>query len=519
MAEALDEDPPDVNSRNNWRIVDVFQRLFKSTENTYSDEGSGRTSTQDTSLDCEGEEERIMEFLNQIKNNPADMDKLKTSFGSQECDKEMLEQFLETIPSVEALSERKTRKDFSSRRDVVTTRPGGRSVDALRNTQTPDLHSEDDYPSSRNSEKTTEVFDEDVYDQEGDHYYTGEEDTDDTTSEDLGSQINELFRHIYNEEKASVEKLKAKVFPQLEKTCDSYIINAIESSMNIVRDQVRQNIQDNICIDPKTSSLIQERRIFDMNNENYPKFKEVISTVIDFYKLFERSTPSIIEVWGSKLTHVPQLSQTLDLQHKSKFFQKIWKDGRIYQALKVFSNTQIIYDSDSSATQERLIKDLTEIDRELAEADAILQKQTTSSKKKRKKNKNKQKAGKHSSGKKKEESNGGPQLHDIDDIDELVAMIQNNDKSKKSGKKKNKKIKKSSKEASVEPVPSQEQENDSAWSNGGTAEKQPPHQDEEEDEDKEFAEFRSRIELGWKQITESGGKKKKKQKELTVALS
>jgi len=55
----------------------------------------------------------------------------------------------------------------------------------------------------------------------------------------------------------------------------------------------------------------------------------------------------------------------------------------------VFSNTQIIYDSDSSATQERLIKDLTEIDRELAEADAILQKQTTSSKKKRKKNKNK----------------------------------------------------------------------------------------------------------------------------------
>jgi len=62
------------------------------------------------------------------------MDKLKTSFGSQECDKEMLEQFLETIPSVEALSERKTRKDFSSRRDVVTTRPGGRSVDALRNT-------------------------------------------------------------------------------------------------------------------------------------------------------------------------------------------------------------------------------------------------------------------------------------------------------------------------------------------------------------------------------------------------
>lgn len=137
--------------------------------------------------------------------------------------------------------------------------------------------------------------------------------------------------------------------------------------MNIVRDQVRQNIKDSICINSKSKSnhLIKQSCVYDMNAENYPKFKEVISTVIDFYKLFERSTPSIIEVWGCKLTHVPQLNQTLDLQHKSKFFRKIWKDELIYQALKVFSNSQINYDTESTAAQERLIKDLTEIDREL----------------------------------------------------------------------------------------------------------------------------------------------------------
>lgn len=59
------------------------------------------------------------------------------------------------------------------------------------------------------------MFEDDVYDQGADSYYPGEEgeDTDEATSEDLGGQVNELFRHIYNEEKSSVEKLKAKIFP------------------------------------------------------------------------------------------------------------------------------------------------------------------------------------------------------------------------------------------------------------------------------------------------------------------
>ncbi len=51
------------------------------------------------------------------------------------------------------------------------------------------------------------MFEDDVYDQGADSYYPGEEgeDTDEATSEDLGGQVNELFRHIYNEEKSSVE--------------------------------------------------------------------------------------------------------------------------------------------------------------------------------------------------------------------------------------------------------------------------------------------------------------------------
>lgn len=56
--------------------------------------------------------------------------------------------------------------------------------------------------------------------------------------------------------------------------------------------------------------------VFEMNNDNFKSFLDVVNTVIDFYRLFEKSTPSIIEVWESKLTHVSNLKETLDLQHK-----------------------------------------------------------------------------------------------------------------------------------------------------------------------------------------------------------
>ena len=66
--------------------------------------------------------------------NPSDLDSLKNTFGSSEADddRQMLYKILETLPSEGSMSERKTRKDFSSRRDVVTQRPNGRSLDALR---------------------------------------------------------------------------------------------------------------------------------------------------------------------------------------------------------------------------------------------------------------------------------------------------------------------------------------------------------------------------------------------------
>ncbi len=165
---------------------------------------------------------------------------------------------------------------------------------------------------------------------------------------DLTTQVNELFRHIYNEEKEQIEKLKKKVFPQTENvTIDSYILQAIESSMNIVRDQLRQSIKDQLTHTQnrqrgsgKTAiSAPRSKDIFEMNGDNFKNFLDVVNTVIDFYRLFEKSTPSIIEVWHTKLTHVSNLKETLDLQHKQKFYQKIWKDEQIFAVLKSFSST------------------------------------------------------------------------------------------------------------------------------------------------------------------------------------
>jgi len=78
-----------------------------------------------------------------------------------------------------------------------------------------------------------------------------------------------------------------------------------------------------------------------MNTDNFKSFLDVVNTVIDFYRLFEKSTPAIIDVWHTKLTHVTNLKETLDLQHKQKFYQKIWKDEQIFNVLKSFSQTRI----------------------------------------------------------------------------------------------------------------------------------------------------------------------------------
>ena len=73
------------------------------------------------------------------------------------------------------------------------------------------------------------------------------EDSEEYEPNDLNTQINELFRHIYNEEKEQIEKLKKKVWPQIENVqVDHYILQAIESSMNIVRDQLKQSIKDQL---------------------------------------------------------------------------------------------------------------------------------------------------------------------------------------------------------------------------------------------------------------------------------
>lgn len=66
---------------------------------------------------------------------------------------------------------------------------------------------------------------------------------------------------------------------------DSYIVNAIDSSMNIVRDQLRTSIKDTLC---NTTGKIKphDLKLFEINSDNYKSFLEVVQTVIDFYKLF-----------------------------------------------------------------------------------------------------------------------------------------------------------------------------------------------------------------------------------------
>lgn len=165
----------------------------------------------------------------------------------------------------EEIINRRTRKDFSSRRDAMGRRRQGRSLDTGRERK---YNSCDDLGASRylyrnDSAASDSNFEEEsndwVYDdstgQESRFFEDGEiitegEESDDNAIEanDLNTQVNELFRHIYNEEKDSIEKLQNLVFPQIENIqIDSYILQAIESSMNIVRDQLRTSIKETLC--------------------------------------------------------------------------------------------------------------------------------------------------------------------------------------------------------------------------------------------------------------------------------
>lgn len=118
---------------------------------------------------------------------------------------------------------RRTRKDFSSRREAYESKSQGKySMETML----------------ENGYKLDNRYEFEGSEDEGEDERQ-EEDDGVIDQQDLGANINELFRHIYNEERENVEKLKQIVFPQLDaenSVVESYIIQAIESSMNIVRD-------------------------------------------------------------------------------------------------------------------------------------------------------------------------------------------------------------------------------------------------------------------------------------------
>jgi len=97
-----------------------------------------------------------------------------------------------------------------------------------------------DYLDALNDEEDTEEEPEDSEDEGEDlKENDGEDEETNIDPNDLTGNVNELFRHIYNEEKKQVLKFKDLVFPQLEKIggqVDGYIMTAIDSSMNIVKD-------------------------------------------------------------------------------------------------------------------------------------------------------------------------------------------------------------------------------------------------------------------------------------------
>ena len=216
-----------------------------------------------------------------------------------------------------------------------------------------------------------------------------------------------------------------------------------------------------------------------MNTDNFKQFLEVVSTVIDFYRLFEKSTDNIIEVWAEKLEHIRDLPEILDLQHKQKFYQKIWKDEQIFAVLNSFSQHKQKANDDMWKMQHKKIQELSRIDQALHDADSKMQQnlrmQRQLEQRQKNKRKKKNKTGKKQckgSGKKKEES-GGPNLSEIQDVDELISIINNDHpghqkkrKGKaKQGPKQKEKSGSPAKEETKLPGPEPDQENDGSRSN------------------------------------------------------
>lgn len=138
-----------------------------------------------------------------------------------------------------------------------------------------------------------------------------------------------------------VRKLQARVFPEIEgkgEDIDHYIVEAIDSSMNIVRDQLRQTCSTNLSKASDNQTRINHQgKLHVMDANNFKDYLDIVTTVIDFYKLFQKAAPNIIEIWESKLRHVQHLEKNLDIQHKSKFYEKIWKDDKIKAVIKAFN--------------------------------------------------------------------------------------------------------------------------------------------------------------------------------------
>jgi len=176
-----------------------------------------------------------------------------------------------------------------------------------------------------------------------------------------------------------------------------------------------------------------------MTSANFKDYLDLVTTVIDFYKLFQKASPKIIEIWESKLPASTNLEKHLDVQHKSKFYDKIWRDEKIKSVIKAFYHPQEFPDlgpedrKEIESARQAKIRELSEIQRQLEQARQALPSQAqyprNSNKKKRKKKHQKGGKGHHGNG----EAHSDPKFYDLE-TDELVKMI-NGGKSEKKMKK------------------------------------------------------------------------------------
>ena len=180
--------------------------------------------------------------------------------------------------------------------------------------------------------------------------------------------MNELFRHTYNEEMEHVEKLKALVFPKLEgeENIDPLVIQAIESSMTIVRDQLIKSINEMHQSKSQKSTTHIEQRGIPLKDVKHEKIVDIVQTAIDFYKLFDKSIDNIIQIWGCKLTHVKELDETLRTQHKYQFYRNIIKDSDIQLVFEHLKNIR----KGATKIDPKLLSQIREKEQELKEMEA-----------------------------------------------------------------------------------------------------------------------------------------------------